>query len=177
MSNDNPSIDVQAESSRRGSIASARCVKTHLFTHVSGEGNYHAQTLASYIFSAGYVNSAWADIQLVFFGQDVKLHRRESSTASRLTIVILARSPFLYKTLMNYQPGATIHLTFPDENITPEVSPGDYTADIVRSYRPASPLRPCTCPRQRQQRPVDPSRSVFLRRNARTSPSRIYNLP
>ena len=74
--------ETQGESSRKGSISSSRWVVGNKVESQVGRADnsgesYHAQALASYLFSAGYATSAWADVQLVFFGQDAKLHRRE----------------------------------------------------------------------------------------------------
>lgn len=86
----------------------------------------HALHFTEYVFNVGYLQQRWADVQLTFFSDALKLHRSESAlnvVGLGLTIsVILARSPFLAQYMMNAAPGTTIHLQFRDENITSEVS-------------------------------------------------------
>jgi len=69
----------------------------------------HAVQLTQYIFHHGFHGQNWADIQLLFLGISIKLHR-----------IILARSPFLCDLMMNVGPGQTIQLPLSDENITSE---------------------------------------------------------
>ncbi|KAI9632449.1 uncharacterized protein MKK02DRAFT_40752 [Dioszegia hungarica] len=68
-----------------------------------------AHQFTDYVFNVGYLQQRWADVQLTFFNDALKLHR-----------VILARSPFLAQYMGNAAPGTTIPLQFRDDQITAE---------------------------------------------------------
>ncbi|ORY23436.1 hypothetical protein BCR39DRAFT_549296 [Naematelia encephala] len=91
----------------------------------SVDPTHHAAGLSNYIFDIGYMGQNWADIQLVFFGAPLRLHR-----------LILSQSPYLAHIMVNAVPGCSLDLSFTDENITAD----SVHIAIHHLYRPAQHL-------------------------------------
>lgn len=75
--------------------------------------------IMDYIYQTGYLGAQWADVQLTFFNDALKLHRSEYHLCNQADLtVVLAQSPYLAQRLGG--PGSTVHLSFQDEAITSE---------------------------------------------------------
>lgn len=48
-------------------------------------GDDHSVALTNYIFNVGYMGQNWADVQLTFFNDALKLHRSESESCRLIT--------------------------------------------------------------------------------------------
>ncbi|OCF34685.1 hypothetical protein I316_03728 [Kwoniella heveanensis BCC8398] len=84
--------------------------------NVHGNGNgqidhnvIHALDSTKWAFEVGYLRQEWTDVHFTFFNSGLKAHR-----------LIIARSPYLARLMLNVAPGSVIHLSFQDENIAEE---------------------------------------------------------
>ena len=82
--------------------------------------------------------------------------------------------------MMNAPPMPTVHLSFPDENITPQVNPPYSHSRSLRSgrpYRPSAPLQSVPTPLEFRKRTLRPRYRLLLPGHARARPPRLRRLP